>query len=175
MIFRKKNKFSDEKNLKERKMKDYLLKPEEVVLFKTQASNNKDILLTNINILLKINDGEQIETEVYPVDSIKIYKEAPQLILDKNSVDIYFLFGETKIDFERKKDARAFVTAVTELLTGKTVSTLRAEKIKKGVNNAVDLIDDTFNIDTMATVKGILEKTPAKKFSKMFVKKNSKE
>ena len=156
-------------------MKDYLLKPEEVVLFKTQASNNKDILLTNINILLKINDGEQIETEVYPVDSIKIYKEAPQLILDKNSVDIYFLFGETKIDFERKKDVRAFVTAVTELLTGKTVSTLRAEKIKKGVNNAVDLIDDTFNIDTMATVKGILEKTPAKKFSKMFVKKNSKE
>ena len=36
MLFREKNKFSDEKNLKERKMKDYLLKPEEVVLFKQQ-------------------------------------------------------------------------------------------------------------------------------------------
>lgn len=140
-------------------MESYSLQTNEVLLYRGEAYNGIEISLTNLNLIIikktpKLFKKAEIETFVYSKDDIKIYNDIPQVKQKESSVEIFLTLEEIKIDFYSRTEAHKFVNAVYELLTGKTTTTRSAEKIK----SAIKLVDNTLGIDTMDTVKNVMEK-----------------
>jgi hypothetical protein len=84
---------------------------------------------------------------------IKIYDDMPQVKQNKINVEIYLTFGEIYLDFHSKLEAAKFYQVAIQTLTGKSLATRGAEKVKGGIG----LVDDTLGINTVDTVKGVLE------------------
>ena len=81
-------------------MKNYILKNNETVLFKSEAKiclkNKKyldvDILLTNLNFVFiykKKFFSAPIENEVFDIKTVKIYDSSYQIIRKNKLVDLY--------------------------------------------------------------------------------------
>ncbi len=139
-------------------MENYSLQANEVLLYKGEAYNGIEIMLTNLNLIIvkktqKLFKKAQVETFVYSKDDIKIYNDIPQVKQKESSVEIFLTLEEIKFDFYSRTEAHKFVNAVYELLTGKSTATRGAEKIK----SAIKLVDNTLGIDTMDTVKNVME------------------
>jgi len=139
-------------------MENYSLQANEVLLYKGEAYNGIEIMLTNLNLIIikktqKLFKKAQVETFVYSKDDIKIYNDIPQVKQKESSVEIFLTLEEIKVDFFSRTEAHKFVNAVYELLTGKSTTTRGAEKIK----SAIKLVDNTLGIDTMDTVKNVME------------------
>ena len=117
-----------------------------------------ELILTNKNIVLttrikKMFAKEQINVEVFSLTDIKIYDDMPQVKQNKINVEIYLTFGEIYLDFHSKLEAAKFYQVAIQTLTGKSLATRGAEKVKDGIG----LVDDTLGINTVDTVKGVLE------------------
>ena len=146
-------------------MDNYSLKENESLLYKGDAYGMFEILLTNINLVLikkiKVKDSkklfaktyEQTDISVYSTDEIKIYKDVPQVKVKDSTVEIYLASGEEKINFYSKIEAHKFANAIYELLTGKTLATRGAEKVKSAIN----IVDEALGINTVSTVKNVME------------------
>ncbi len=139
-------------------MENYSLQASEVLLYKGEAYNGIEIMLTNLNLIIvkktqKLFKKAQVETFVYSKDDIKIYNDIPQVKQKESSVEIFLTLEELKVDFYSRTEAHKFVNTAYELLTGKSTTTRGAEKIK----NAIKLVDNTLGIDTMDTVKNVME------------------
>ena len=144
-------------------MEHYSLQADEAVLYKGAvtckgAGNNIEFILTNLFLVFviktkKIFSKEEIKVEKYSVDDIKFYNDEPQIKQQGANVEIYLLNGEETVTFLSKNEANKFVSALLELLTGKTKLQRTADKAK----STVDAVDNTFGIDTVGTVKNILE------------------
>ena len=140
-------------------MENYSLQANEVLLYKGEAYNGIEILLTNLNLIVikktqRIFKKAEVETFVYSKDDIKVYNNVPQVKQKEASVEIFLTFEEIKVDFYSRTEAHKFVNAVYELLTGKSTTTRGAEKVK----SAIKLVDNTLGINTMDTVKNVMEK-----------------
>lgn len=140
-------------------MENYSLQANEVLLYKGEAYNGVEILLTNLNLVVikktqRLFKKGQVETFVYSKDDIKIYNDVPQVKQKESSVEIFLTLEEIKVDFYSRTEAHKFVNAVYELLTGKSTTTRGAEKVK----SAIKLVDNTLGINTMDTVKNVMEK-----------------
>ena len=96
---------------------------------------------------------EQINVEVFPLTDVKIYDDMPQIKQNKLNVEVYLKSGELYLDFESKLDAAKFYQIAIQTLTGKSLATRSAEKVKDGIG----LVDDTLGISTVDTVKSVLE------------------
>lgn len=141
-------------------MEHYRLQTDEAVLFKCEAANGIEIVLTNNNLVIsrtkkRLLDEVLVAVDVYPKEDIKIYNSLPQIKQKDCFVTIYFLTSERNITFKTKSDAHKFIKTAFELLTGKTSSQRNAEKVK----NAIELVDYTLGISTVGTVKNIVENT----------------
>ena len=117
-----------------------------------------ELILTNKNIVLttrikKMFAKEQINVEVLSLTDIKIYDDMPQVKQNKINVEIYLTFGEIYLDFHSKLEATKFYQVAIQTLTGKSLATRGAEKVKGGIG----LVDDTLGINTVDTIKGVLE------------------
>lgn len=146
-------------------MDEYKLQPNESVLFKCNTYDDTEILLTNLNLVIikkikkvkKRKKGllseNQSPLNIYPVEDIKIYKDVPQIKSKNNTVEIYLTSTEISIDFYSRGDAYKFTNTAVELLTGKNTFARGAEKFK----NAIDVVDDTLGINTVDTVKNVVE------------------
>lgn len=154
-------------------MENFSLHPDESVLYKGEgrllnknekslaslsATTNTEVLLTNQNLVFirktkKLFAKEQAEVETYPISDIKIYNETPQLKQNGSCVEIYFICGEKVFDFFSKHEAHTFIKKAYELLTGKSMAVRGAEKVKSALN----LVDNTLGIDTVTTVKNVIE------------------
>jgi len=145
-------------------MKDYNLQPNEVLLYKGDAyrtGTNKghvELLFTNLFLVLiirskKLFSKEEVYVETYPVQEIKMYSDVPQIKQESCHVELYFSHGEEAFDFSEKSEARKFVNIAFKLLTGKTIATRGAEKF----NGAVGVVDKALGINTVDTVKNVLE------------------
>ena len=146
-------------------MENYCLQENEALLYKTKLYGGIEVLLTNINLILikttKVKEGKKIfakereETDVtvFPVCDIKLYKDIPQIKVKDSSVEIFFATSEEKLDFPSKIEAHKFVHIAYELLTGKSLATRGAEKVKK----AISLVDDTLGFNTIGTVRNVME------------------
>lgn len=132
-------------------MEHYNLKEDEVVLYKGEISmknGNTQLILTNLNVVFitihKRLFGEAIvESNVFPVEDIKIFDGIPQVKSKNLNVEMYFKTAEIEFSFESKSELHKFVSATNELLTGKTGAERNAEKVK----DAIDLVNDTLGID----------------------------
>ncbi len=141
----------------------YKLESDEVALFESDVSlkENKDknvILITNHNIVIettkkKMFKKPEFSLQVYPTSDIKLYNDQPQIKQKSNDVFVSLINKELQLTFESMFLARKFVTKAVESVTGKTVSTRGAGKIK----SAIGLVDDTLGIDTIGTISGVME------------------
>lgn len=145
-------------------MEHYALGTDEVVLYKNNVRHANDgnksceLILTNINLVLikkeKIRFGKsQFNVYGFPMSDIKIYEDMPQIKHHKDSVELYFVNSEQTIIFDSSIEASKFTNAAYKLITGKSMSGRGAEKVK----NAIHLVDDTLGINTVGTVKNVLE------------------
>lgn len=145
-------------------MSDYSLKSDEVILYDGPVSipdkkENFQLTLTNLNIVLSTSTKKglfskpQKEFKIYPVHDIKIYEDNPQIIQKGNNLQIFFLTSELTINFASKIELSKFKIAAMKLVTGKSAQKRGADKVK----GTIDMINDTLGIDTVGTVKGVLE------------------
>ena len=156
-------------------MEHYQLQSDETVLYKGNVvkvdkckkesfmesfsvSPITELILTNKNIVLttrtkKMFAKEQFNVEIFSLADIKIYENMPQIKQNKISVEIYLIYGEIYLNFYSTLEAVKFYQGVIQVLTGKSLATRGAEKVKGGIK----LVDDTLGINTVDTVKGVLE------------------
>lgn len=144
-------------------MENYSLQSDESVIYKGDVSlidknGSTNMILTNLNIVLvtknkKLFQKEEVEIETYPIEDIKIYDNVPQIKIEGDVVEIYFTSIEKKVRFYSKIELHKFVNAAVKLLTGKSMAKRGAEKIKSAVN----LVDNTLGINTIDTVKNVIE------------------
>ena len=158
-------------------MKQYQLQPTEVVLYEIEnirlkgIKGNTSLTLTNMNFVFETTSRKYLfkqytTTECFAVDTVKIYKDAPQVKQKGYEVQIYFTNTERLVTFQSKGEARKFTAKALELLTGKNAFFRGIEKAKK----TVEAVDETLGINTIgvaATVaKTAVNATPAGKFTK---------
>lgn len=151
-------------------MDTYTLKSDEVQLFKDSGTLKDqytvrltetvdyEFLLTNQNIVItknirKMFSRPQSEVYVYPVKDIKIYNDKPQVKQHSNEVEFFLTSGEFAFSFRSNSAARKLVTQVYNLVTGTSVADRGAGKVKGAINR----VDDTLGINTVGTVKTVLE------------------
>ena len=144
-------------------MTNYTLQPNETVLYQGNVSLEKrsgtvEMILTNLNLVFIITTRKflaksQVDVETYPVEEIKIYNNAPQIKQKNARVEIFLTGGEIVANFESMFEAGKFVNSALRLLTGKSMAERGADKFK----GAVGLVDDTLGINTVNTVKNVLE------------------
>lgn len=154
-------------------MEYYSLQSNEVVLYKGNASiderkpntegfltniTHREVMLTNINIVLilkskKMFSKEEVDIQIFPVGDIKIFNDIPQLKQSDYKVEIYFTDLEIILDFLSKSEARKFVGAVYEFVTGKSTSERGASKVKGTIN----VVNDALGIDAVGTLKNVVE------------------
>lgn len=154
-------------------MENYSLQSNEVVLYKGNASIDKrksntegfltnitfrEVMLTNINIVLilkskKMFSKEEIDIQVFPVADIKIFNDIPQIKQSDYKVVIYLINEEITLSFPTKSEARKFVGAVYEFVTGKSLSERGASKVKGTIN----VVNDALGIDAVDTLKNVAE------------------
>jgi hypothetical protein len=145
-------------------MEAYALQPNEVVLYRGGAAFggaglNSDVILTNINLVLttktkKMFSKEQININVFPVKSIKIYNSIPQIKQNGCKVEIFFSTSEIILSFDTWFEAHKFFNATYKLISGKSMSQLGADKVR----GTVGLVDSALGIDTVGTIKNVMEK-----------------
>ena len=81
---------------------------------------------------------------------------------------MYLLEGEVYADFASGFEATKFYQNILQAMTGKTLATRSAEKVKSGI----ELVDNTLGINTVETVKGVLENGIARTFLGGFKKRD---
>ena len=150
------------------------LQPDEVNLYEGNVSIAKgtsfdkifmtgstQVVLTNIKIYFvtvtkKMFAKEQVTVDAHDISEIKVYNGVPQIKQIKansNEVILNLLSCEVEMSFSSRLEAHKFVNAVYGLVTGKSTAERGAEKLK----GAVDMVNDTLGIDTVGTVKNVLE------------------
>jgi hypothetical protein len=93
-------------------MEHYNLDEDEVVLYKgdvvfKEKTQSTQIILTNknlvfIDVVKKIFAHDEIETQIYPVNEIKMYEGVPQVKAKSNDVEIYLKQRNLSSVFSRK-------------------------------------------------------------------------
>ena len=137
-------------------MRNYVLQPDECVLFKTTATENgREILLvlTNFNVIFA--SDEESSAQYYEIGDIKVYNGTPQLKQKLAVVEIFFTNEEREIKFKNFFDAGKFVGEARKLITGKNAFERGMDKVKKGI----ETIDNALGIDTVDAVFHVADTT----------------
>lgn len=144
-------------------MENYNLRADEVVLYKGNVilkskKGTTELILTNLNIVFinkykELFSKEEVTVLEYPVGSIKIYEDIPQIKVNGNTVEIYLLETEIEFNFNSKTELYKFNCAAKKLLTGQT----SAERMCKNVKNSIALIDDTLGINTVQATGDVIK------------------
>lgn len=144
-------------------MTNYTLQKNETILYQGNVSlehcnGTTEILLTNLNLVFiittkKLLSKSNVEVETYLIDDIKLYNNVPQIKQKSSRVEIFMTCAEIVVNFVSIFEASKFVNAALRLLTGKTMAERSADKFK----GAIGLVDDTLGINTVGTIKNVLE------------------
>lgn len=144
-------------------MTNYILQPNESILYRGDVNLEKrntsaELILTNLNLVFVITirkffTKNQIEVETHSIKEIKFYNNIPQIKQKNSHVEIFLTSDEITVSFSSIFEAGKFVNAALHLLTGKTMAERSANKVK----GAVGLVDNTLGINTIGTVKNVLE------------------
>ena len=134
-------------------MEHYNLDEDEVVLYKgdvvfKEKTQSTQIILTNknlvfIDVVKKIFAHDEIETQIYPVNEIKMYE----------GVEIYLKTKELEFGFQSKNEVYKFRSAIIKLLTGKTGFERGADKVK----DKIDVVNDTFGVDVVKSTEDVVK------------------
>ena len=143
-------------------MENYELIDDEVALYEgvVTSKNYKGTLqltLTSQKIIFEREHGlfkkERELIDILPLDSVKVYNNAAQVKQKGNTVELQTVGKNVPIVFSGMLDARRFTAKTIEAVTGTSAARRASNKIK----DAINLVDDTLELDTKGTIKGILE------------------
>jgi len=154
-------------------MNNYQLTEDEVVLYKGEIilsgeQEKSQLFFTNLNIIFVttikniFSSEEKTFIEKYPVEEIKIYKDEPQIKINKNVVEIYLKTTEKSFSFVQKNELNKFKNEVLNFFSGKTTAERKAEKIKSGIS----LVDNTLGIDSVKVVGDALKNSVGNSINK---------
>ena len=148
-------------------MEYYKLAEDEVVLYKgnvelSEKETKTQLILTNLKIVFITKNEETNAAEIFGVDEVKIYEGMPQVKTHINKAEIYFKSTEKEFKFESWNELHKFTSAINKLLTGKTAVQRGAAKVK----DAIALVDDTLNINSVQVVGDILKNNVVNKATK---------
>lgn len=101
----------------------------------------------------KIFAHDEIETQIYPVNEIKMYEGVPQVKAKSNDVEIYLKTKELEFGFQSKNEVYKFRSAIIKLLTGKTGFERGADKVK----DKIDVVNDTFGVDVVKSTEDVVK------------------
>lgn len=144
-------------------MEEYTLKTDEAVLYKGTAwrrpknSDYVEVMLTNVCLVLtkrvkKLFAKEQVTIDTFPVETIKLYNDVPQVKQKNSVVEVFFQTEEIELSFGGIREAYTFTEAINKLLTGKGALERGAAKVKGVVN----MVDDTLGINSVGAVSNML-------------------
>ena len=146
---------------KEKEMKDYQLKEDEVVLFKGDielqgVKGKTELIFTNHNFVFitkhkKVFAKEETYVQIYPVSDVKIYEKKPQIKIKDLMTEIYFLSGEKVFKFFSEVEQTEFVAEVQKLFEKKSAVSKGLEKAKNALKNVGNMIGEK-NIEKAKTV-----------------------
>lgn len=165
-------------------MNTYTFDQDEVLLFRCEAyiADNSTclyrLLVTNKNIVFmpynSTYDGEtNYEERKIPLSEIKIFEGQPQVKFYNETIELYLLNEVFAIIIQDKKQAKEFVSTINKQLTGKSAYERTTEKVGK----AIGVIDKTFGINTVESMKEIITNGIGSKiniFGKLGKKSNDK-
>lgn len=147
-------------------MDNYLLASDEVQLFAEPVSwegrpgkpflmlTSKAIVLTNSYTEGKRKNKKIIKTvDVFYLEEIKKFNDVPQIKQKIDHVNIQTVKGDIDITFGSLFSARKFASSLLQATTGNATFERGAGKFK----GALGVVDNTLGIDTVGTVKGIVE------------------
>lgn len=147
-------------------MKHYELQKDEVALFHSRvllqdgnARKNKpaecELILTNFNfvftVALKSLFKKEYETQVFELKTVKFYKNSPHIIRKDKVVEIYFADCEKFVEFEDKKNAKAFLDKAMATVSGYS----KFVRAVKKTQQAIEETDEALNIDIMGAAKTV--------------------
>ena len=129
-------------------------KPQEQKLFRKEEC---ELLLTNHNVVFLTNvkqflRKDFIQKEIFGIDMIKYYNEAPYIVREKNMVEIYFLGTEKFIMFAEKKEAKEFTNKILRVASGYS----KLVRIVKNIQREIRETDEALNIDNVGIAKMVL-------------------
>lgn len=160
-------------------MTNIILQDDETILYRGSARRENgnsaiEVILTNLRLVLvatinRVFAKSQCDVDVYAVKDVKFYNDMPQVKQKNTLVEVFLIGGEVTIVFNSSIEAAKFANAMLQLLTGKTVAARGAQKVKE----TVGLVDDTLGINTVDTVKNVLEYGLANSLLGGFGKKTS--
>ena len=115
---------------------------------RTLRSNNSgyEILLTNLNFVFikktkQLLKKEQVDVEIYDVNTIKFYRDRPHIIQKKAVVELYFKDCEKFIEFPDKKEARTFCDNALRVASGKSKLVRGVQKVQKEIHETNEALD----------------------------------
>lgn len=129
-------------------------KPEEQKLFRKEAcelilTNHNVVFLTNVKQLFR---KEFVQKDIFGIDMIKYYNEAPYIVREKNMIEIYFFGAEKFVMFAEKKEAKEFANKILKAASGYS----KLVRIVKNIQREIRETDKALNIDTVGIAKMIL-------------------
>ena len=141
-------------------MNNYNFDQDEVLLFRGDAYVADDtkclyrLLVTNKYIvLMPYNNSYDEQTNYgqrkYPLSDVKIFEEQPQIKFYNDTVEVYLLNEVLVLIIQDKKQSREFASTIFKQLTGKSAYERNVEK----VGQSIGVIDKTFGINTVQSVK----------------------
>ena len=147
-------------------MKHYVLDEDEVPLYKGMVevkdkSGETELVLTNkrfIFVTITKNEvmSEIISVDEYPINEVKEYKGAYQVLKNGNIVEVYFLHDEIEFGFQKGSECKKFMDAAIELLTNKNKFRRAVDKVSKADSDRAYL-DETLHIDSVGMVKNAVK------------------
>lgn len=135
----------------------YKLEETEVVLYKGEiimlgTQQIVSLILTNEKFVFCFTNQDEYKEEVYPIDSVKMYKGVPQINIKGQNVELYLADKIKEFRFVKKSEIAKFKNVSLELLTGKTKAERSAQKVK----GAIKLINDTLDIDIVKATGNLI-------------------
>lgn len=129
-------------------------KPEGKKFFKREEcelllTNHSVVFLTNVKQFLK---RDFVQKEIFGIDMIKYYNEAPYVVREKDMVEIYFLGAEKFVVFADKKEAKEFTNKILKAASGYS----KLVRIVKNIQREIRETDKALDIDTVGIAKMIL-------------------
>ena len=138
-------------------MENYELAEDEVILLTTEVyyDDVEDKLLLTLTSKKIIIEKVEIKKviNIVNISDIKLYNNKVQVPQKNTEVYIQTIKNNFTIKFDNAIEAVKFVTKVTDVVTGTTMSDRGVKKVK----NAFDKVDDVLGFDTRGTVKGVIE------------------
>ena len=142
---------------------NYQIEEDEVILYEGEvrykAESNR-IVKTVFTLTSKIFEQEkgffkkQKELlDIICIDDIKIFNDELQCKQKLNELQIQTIKKNFSIIFDGFLEAKKVNTKILNAVTGTTIAKRGANKVK----GALDLVDETFGIETRGIAKGLLE------------------